>query len=228
LLPAEQGSGRGGDGPARAVHVVDENGRAVPNVPDHPRGLHGFTRGPGLANDRDRPVQERGVAFRELDRSKVGRDHDGVVRKVLGKRRSQDRHGGNGLNRYAEHRLETRGVGVDDEQPVNMGGAHEISDDARAHGLARGPAAVLARVPEIGHHGSRPGNPGPVTGIGQEQELEEVLVRGRPRRLDQVDVRTAELRRHDHVQLAVGEVLDPACCESTPNSDATLRTPGTR
>jgi len=90
LLPAEQGSGRGGDGPARAVHVVGENGRAVPNVPDHPRGLHGFTRGPGLANDRDRPVQERGVAFRELDRSKVGRDHDGVVRKVLGKRRSQD------------------------------------------------------------------------------------------------------------------------------------------
>jgi hypothetical protein len=66
-----------------------------------------------------------------------------------------------------------------------------LSSHTGADRLACSGAPVLARVTEVGNHCRHPVSAGAAAGVEREEQLDQILVHRRARRLDHVDIRTA-------------------------------------
>ena len=145
----------------------------------------------------------------QFDRTEVrGDDHaGGGFQRPHGAGKEPDRR--DHVDRYVEHGLQRRRMGIDDEEPVGAGGDDDVGRHAGADRLARPRSPVLAGVAEVGDDGGDAVRSTPAARVEQKRQLDEVVVDRRPGRLDDVHVVAANVV-DQRAEFPVGEPLDLA------------------
>src|SRR5262249_34121172 len=120
------------------------------------------------------------------------------------------RRGEEVVGRNVEEALDLPGVKVDGQDPVRPGAGDQIGDELRGYRRARPRFAVLARVAEIGDYRGDALRRGPPQGVDHDQELHQVVVRRKGRRLDDEGVTPAHVLEDFNEDLEVGEAAHMA------------------
>jgi hypothetical protein len=99
---------------------------------------------------------------------------------------TQSRHGGEAIHRPMKKALDLRGVKVHRDDVFDADGFKQIRHDSRADRFSMPVPFVASGVPEVRYDGKNGGGRRAATGIGQEQQLHEVIIhRRRGKRLHQ-------------------------------------------
>src|SRR6516165_8469888 len=128
------------------------------------------------------------IAFCQLYRSKIGRDNNGVLVDEGSESFRQQGNRTEMLQWNRESRLSARAVEIDCYNTLYTTGFQQISYHANSHWLSPLGSAILTRVTEVWKHGGQPTGTGAATGIGQENNLQKILVNRWTRRLDKIHV----------------------------------------
>ena len=193
----------------RVDHVIHDEAVRVPHVADDAQDVGDIRGGSALVNDGQGGVQRAGEPPCALNSARVRRDYDqagvararGVVLEVL----QQDGHGEDVVDGEVEEALDLAGVQLEGEDAVDAGGLDEVSEQAGRDGDARVALAVLARVAVVGDDGGDALGRGAREGVREEQQLHDVVVDRRGRRLDDEDVLAAHGVVDGHARLAIRE-----------------------
>jgi hypothetical protein len=122
------------------------------------------------------------------------------------------------FERDSEEPFDLRRVQIDRDGAREAGGFDERGDDGGADCLAPGGPPILSRIPEVRHDGGQAGGARTATGIGQEEQLDEVLIGQAIGRLDHVHVVPADALLKSDVQFTVSEPVQ----RSSARRDAKL------
>ena len=120
------------------------------------------------------------------------------------------------LDGDGEEALDGGGVEINGHETLDRTRLEQVGQDSGSEGLPRARASVLSGVPEVGDERGDPPGAGAMAGIGEQGQLEQMLVGGRARRLQQVHVVAAHALLQFDLQFAVGKGLDPAFAEVDP------------
>ena len=184
-----------------------------------------------LGDERGPHAELAGELLRQLGAAGVRRDghvllrHD-LVEEVLRQHRARDQV----VDRDLEEALDLAGVQVHREHAVGARRLEHARDEPGRDRLARQRLLVLARVAEPGRDRDDAVRGGALGRVDHQQQLHQVAVHRRVRRLHDEDVRAADRLQVAAVDLAVGERLQL----DLPERDAELagdlvrRAPGCR
>ena len=123
------------------------------------------------------------------------------VREVL----EEHRRGVEMVDRDVEEALDLLAVQVHRQHAVGAGGHEEVGHQLGGDGHARLVLAVLARVAVERHDGGDALRRRPPGGVDHDEQLHQMMVGRRAGRLDDEDVRAADVLVDLHERLAVGE-----------------------
>ncbi len=177
------------DGAPGGDDVVHQKGPLPLHVPDHvgDRGLPGPVAALGQHGEGEAKPFRKPPGL--LGPPGVRGDHHGVFRiSPLLQVAGEEAHGREVVHGDVKEPLDLGGVEVNGDDPVDPHPFQEARHQLGAHGLAAFGLLVLAGVAEVGDHGVDAGGGAPPGGVGQEEELHEVVVDGRRGGLDQVDI----------------------------------------
>src|SRR5437899_1067528 len=203
-LPA-QGLRQLGDGAAGGDDVFDDDAVAVLHVSRDCDHLHLVVARASLVAERDRGTQLVGDRLGPPAAARVGRDDREVLQVERVQVVGDDPVRREVVRRHVEESLDGLGVEVEQQQPVGAGQRDEVGDQLRGDRLTRLGLAFLAGVAVVrDDRGDSPGR-GPAKRVEDDEELHQVLVHRRRRRLDDEHVVAAHRVLDLDVDLAVGE-----------------------
>src|SRR3990170_4543187 len=189
-------------------HVVDDHRVAGADVADQVHRHGGVRPLAPLVDDREAGVQALGDGPRPLHAARVRRDDDRVAELLLAEVVDHDGRGEEVVHGHLEETLDLPGVQVEREHPVDPGGLEQVGDELGGDGHARLHLAVLARVAVVGEHGGDPPRRRALERVDHDEQLHQRVVHRRTRRLEDVDVRAADVLVDLDVDLPVREARD--------------------
>lgn len=185
----------GGEGASGFSHVIDQQDITALDIADD---VHRLDAGGGDAvfgDDGEVCAEGIGVGAGHFHTADIWRD-DGEVRGVwvaLAEVADEGRFRVEVVDWDVEETLDLWGVEVHGEDASDPGGGEEIGDEFSGDGDARLVFTVLPGVAEEGNHGGDAAGAGAAGSIDHDQQLHDVVVRRRARRLDDEDVGTANV-----------------------------------
>ena len=120
-------------------------------------------------------------------------------------RLTECRHRRQAVDGNVEEALDLLRVQVERDDVVDARRLHQPGDEAGGDGLAPAVPLVGACIAEVGHDGRDPRGGRAATGVGEGQQLDEVVVDRRSGRLHEEDLAAAHRLVEPHRRLAVGE-----------------------
>ena len=174
-----------------------------------------------LVADGDRHVDALGQAAGTHHAADVGRHHHQVGRSVaLLDVAHHHRRGEQVVGRYVEEALDLAGVQIDRHDAVDAGALDQVGDQLGRDRRARSGPAVLPGVAEVGHHRRDAPRHRPLQRVDQDQQFHQIVVGGKRRRLQDIDVLAAHvllhLDEHFHVREALHHALGRAVSSRMP------------
>ncbi len=220
--PAVLSAPRGVRDGARRVHdVVDEQHVAALHLADDVDDLGHVLRRAALVDDREVGAEALGVAAGGLDGARRrGRRPRGCRSACrLARCSTKTRRGVEVVDRHVEEALDLRRVQVHRQHAVDARRGEQVGHELGRDGHARLVLALLPGVAEVRHHRRDARRAGPPGRVDEQEQLDPVLRRG-ARRLDEVEVGSADGLVEADVELAVGEVLDMTLPEPSARRSA--------
>src|SRR5439155_18512007 len=200
---------RSPDRPTRADYVVDYEDvpalhlqfrRFDLDLPRDPVSL--------LGELDEHRLKEGGEGFRPLGTTEVWGDHDRLIQlEVLLHVADQARDRRDAVDGNREERETLGGVDVDGGQARDASGAEEVGDVPETHHLPGDELLILPRVGQVRNHGVDL-RPLLAQAVGGEKQLEEVLVGGRVRRLNNQDCLSGDFLLESESCFPIREDLD--------------------
>ena len=112
-----------------------------------------------------------------------------------------------------EEPLECDAVKVERHNAVYPARAKQVSDQACADRVTTICSSVLARVTKVRNYRGQTGGAGAATRVDKHQQIEEMSMHRRARRLNQVHVAAAHTLLHFNVKFAVGKASERPAAE---------------
>ena len=196
-------------------HVVDQDRGLAGDVADDVARLGDVVLRPLLGDESRAHAELAGELLRQLGAAGVRRDGDvllghGLVEEVLGQHRPRDQV----IDGDLEEALDLARVQVHGEHAVGAGRLEHVGDEPGGDRLPRRRLLVLARVAEPGRDGDDPVRGRALGRVDHQEQLHQVPVHRRVRRLDDEDVRAADRLQVAAVDLAVREGLELDACRA--------------
>ena len=159
-----------------------------------------------LVDDGERRVDALGEPARAHHAADVGRNHHQVVELVvLLDVAHHHRRGEQVVGRDVEEALDLAGVQVERHDAVGAGAGDQVGDELGRDRRARARFAVLPGVAEIGDHRGDAARRRAAQRVDDDQQLHQVVVGRKRRRLDHEDVGAAHVLLDLDEDLHVGE-----------------------
>ena len=114
------------------------------------------------------------------------------------------------VGRDVEEALDLPGMQVERHDAVDAGVGDQVGDQLGRNRRARAGFAILPGIAEIGDHRGDAARRGPAQRVGDDQKLHQMVVGRKRRRLDDEDVRAADVLLDLDEDLHVGEAADEA------------------
>jgi hypothetical protein len=130
----------------------------------------------------------------EVEPSEVGREFAQRV-QVVHRNREEAMH----LRRVQRHR----------QHPIGARGGEQVGHEPTADGDSRHGLLIRPRVGVVRYDGRDPGRRRTACRVQHQQQLDQVLLDGRAKRLDDEDISLAAIREQLHFQTVVGEPGQP-------------------
>jgi hypothetical protein len=193
----------------RVDHVVDEHRDPGVDVADDLHLRDDARTGPPLVDDGQARIEALRERARAFDTAGVRRhDRHLTIAEALAQILQQDRVRVDVVDRNVEEALDLAGVQIDGQDARRARDGDEIGNQLRADGHAGRDLAILPGVSVVRNHGGQALCRRALERVQHQQQLHQVVVRGRARRLDHEDVAAADVLRDLDLHLAIAETTD--------------------
>ena len=174
-----------------------------------------------LVDDGEIGVEALGEGTGPFHAAGIGRDdRDVVAAEPLAEMAEEDRRGVHVVDRDVEEPLDLARVEIDGEHPRGTGGGDEVRDELGADRYAGRDFAVLAGVAVVRDDRRDALGGRALERVQHQQQLHQVVVAGRTRRLHDEDVAPAHVVGDLDLDLAVAESPDLRVGERHPEMRA--------
>ena len=163
-----------------------------------------------LVQDDDRCAEAPRELGGEAHAPDIRRDHGEAGRQPIAQRPAQRRHRRQAVHGGMEEALDLGGVQIHRDHVGDPHGLQQIGSDARRDRLAATVPLVRPRVTEVGHDRHDAGGRRTTAGIGECQQLNQVIVDRRRGRLHEEHFFAAHRLEQLHRYLAIREPVDGA------------------
>jgi hypothetical protein len=197
------------DGPGSGDDVVDEYRRALFHVTNDSLGDHLSRSKALLVDHRHRESEVSRVALREFGCSKVRRNDDAIASGEGRDRFCEKRNHAELFHRARKARFDGCVVQIDDQHAIKVCAGQRLGNDPCSERISRFRPAVLTRIAEVGDNRRYPLGPEAPAGIGEQQQVEQVLADGSGRGLNDRHRTTACGLVNVYEELAIRGALEP-------------------
>ena len=199
----------------RVDDVVHDHAGATFDVADDVHHLGDVRLGTALVDNREIGVEPLGDCARAHHPADIGRDNQQIVVVLLPEVTKQYGRRVDIVHRDVEEALDLIGMQVHRHHPIHAHRGEHVGDHLGGdRNTRRARPPILARVAEIGNGGSDPAGGRALQRVDHHQDLHQVIVGRRARRLQDEHVASAHvLEELDH-HFTVGEPPDDTASEA--------------